>query len=216
MMFNHFSSNTSPIEEISMPTASMSSSRVDISFKKKPPVVSPTRSDTTSQTQPTTNTSSKLLAWMIPMKRSPDLASDASSIASKKSSHTVDELVAISNKKNIQRVDAAKLYDYSTKDLHLLVSMSVFFVPHDTVGEKMISNNGTTVNGTTTVSNIGTSSIISSNSTTVTSVTSITLSSVLDINNSTNAGNSSSSSQKIKVSDIFDKNATTKMTDKDR
>lgn len=214
MIFNHFSSSTSPTDEISIPTASMSSSRVDVN--KKPPVVAPTRSDTTSisQTQSTaTNTSSKLLAWMIPMKRSPDLANDASSISSKKSFQTVDEVATTVRKNNIQRVDSAKLYEYSTKDLHLLVSMSVFSVPLDAIGEetkakKMNGTNGIVVNGSTTTG-IGASNMIISHSTTVTSVA---LSSVLDNGNNSIGG----SSQKVKVSDIFEKNVTTKIVDKDR
>jgi hypothetical protein len=124
----------------------------------------------------------------------------------------VDELAAGANKNNIQLVDAAKLYEYSTKDLHLLVSMSVFSVSHDVMGDdnkvkKMNGGNPTAMSCSATAS-IGASSIVSSNSTTITSVTS----SVLDGSNSNTGG----SNQKIKVSDIFDKSATSKVVDKDR
>lgn len=113
MMFTQFSGNNDN-EQVTVPTASVSSSCVDL--KSSPPVVSPTRSDTTSVTKPNNSTSSKLMSWMIPTKKPID--NDASSISSKKSSSSSKLLVEDKSKTDFQLVDTQMLYDSATKDLY--------------------------------------------------------------------------------------------------
>lgn len=123
MMFNQFASNNPHVvsNEATIPTVSVSSSRVDLSFKKSvPPMISPTRSDTTSASKQNNSAGSKLMSWMIPNAKKP-VENDASSISSKKSSSShklsVDDLV-VKCKNDFQLVDTQMLYESATRDLH--------------------------------------------------------------------------------------------------
>ncbi|OBZ85141.1 WD repeat-containing protein 81, partial [Choanephora cucurbitarum] len=127
MMFSHFATSNKLLQEDQIPSASPSPSyRVTGTNRKAASIIlSPTKSDTTSNSQ---STSSKFMSWMIPNKRSSmietetkPLHSSLSSSSSSVSSNTkqaVEELSIRGRNNTIDCIDTDKLYEHATKDLH--------------------------------------------------------------------------------------------------
>lgn len=172
----------------------MSSSHISSVQKKFLPVATATKSETTATLQ----SSNKFMSWMIPNKRIPsDQITDTASISSKKSSSsTKDEL--LSKKLDI---DVNKLFDYATKELHSFgYPPSTWTMTLENNTNKVGVVNSTiavtaTISTTPTVITNGGGSSVSSTAV----ISSSTTSTSLSLDASTNV------TQKMKVTEIFDK-----------
>lgn len=207
MLYDHFSTKSTTVLDVT-PTGSMSSSQISSFQKKFLPIATTTKSETTATLQ--SSNSSKFMSWMIPNKRTPtDLATDTASISSKKSSaSTKDELVI----KKFD-IDVKKLYEYSTKDLHTFgYPQSAFNSPSDNNNINKIGIANTIIATTTTTA----TSVAITNGTGNSVSSTVAVSGTITSNSSTLDGNTGTS-QKMKATEIFEKNgSTTKLVEKER
>jgi hypothetical protein len=215
MMYDYFSSKLPAIIQGTItPTSSISSSHISSIKKKGLPIATTTKSETTATLQSGSSSSSKFMSWMIPTKRTNDLTNDASSISSKKSSSSSYRDEPLLNSRNID-IDVNKLYEYSTKDLH------TFGYPTPACASPVdsVNNNGNKTNGanpTSATANTANPSATNTNGVSSSASSAITPSSTITSINSTLDG-SGGPIQKIKVTEIFEKNsATTKIVEKER
>ncbi|KAI8373340.1 hypothetical protein BD560DRAFT_394684 [Blakeslea trispora] len=135
MMFGHFATSSKFLQEDQMSSAASSPSRRTINTNRKASsiLLSPTKSDTTSNAQ---STSSKFMSWMIPNKRSSMIETESKSLqssllSSSFSSNTkqaVEELSIGGKSSKMDLIDTDKLYECATKDLYKFGFEKAFMV----------------------------------------------------------------------------------------